>query len=131
MKSTKVGNAALQEVQNKMASSKNLVVVSKDAFQRGFHQKDEAYMDLYKVSAEAAVQAAIAARTFQQTKNPMQKAACVASLDPLIVVIKDVPVMLNNEREFSTKTTEIGKKYNIPMPKPNQPTPKSVKFNGL
>ena len=124
----KRGNALIAEGQNTMAESKNCVIVSKEMFQAGFRQKSEAYMDLTQVSAEAGIQALVAAKTFQKTKNPLQKAACLAGVDPLIVVIKDVPVMMENERKFNAKTADIGKKYSCPLPNQTYKTAPPIKM---
>jgi hypothetical protein len=112
----KRGNDLRAEGRNTMAKSKNSVLASKESFLKGFRQKDEAYMDLTKVSAEAGIQALAAAKTFKEVQNPIQKAACLAGLDPLIVVIKDIPVVLENERKFNAQASEIGKKYSCPVP---------------
>ena len=124
----KRGNALITEGQKTMVESKNCVIVSKEMFQNGFRQKGEAYMDLTKVSAEAGIQALVAAKTFQQTKNPLQKAACLAGLDPLIIVAKDVPVMMDNERKFNEKTADIGKKYSCPIPNQTYKTAPPIKM---
>lgn len=115
-KLTKRGYDLITEFRSTMAKSNNTELASKESFLKGFRQKDEAYMDLTKVSAEAGIQALAAAKTFKKVKNPMQKAACVAGLDPLIVVIKDIPVLMENERKFNDQASEIGKKYNCPIP---------------
>jgi hypothetical protein len=122
----KRGNDLIAEGRSTMAKSKNSVLASKEIFLKGFRQKDEAYMDLTKVSAEAGIQALAAAKTFKKTKNPLQKAACLAGVDPLIVVMKDIPVMMENERKFNAQTAEIGKKYSCPIPSSNLPTPKPL-----
>lgn len=128
-KLNKRGSDLIAEGQSTMAKSKNTVLASKESFLKGFRQKDEAYMDLIKVSAEAGIQALAAAKTFKKVKNPMQKAACVAGLDPLIVVIKDIPVLMENERKFNDQASEIGKKYSCPIPRSNLPTPKPLKLD--
>lgn len=127
----KRGNDLIAEGRSTMAKSKNSVLASKESFLKGFRQKDEAYMDLTKVSAEAGIQALVAAKTFKQTNNPLQKAACLAGVDPLIVVMKDVPVMMENERKFNAQTAEIGKKYSCPIPSSNLPTPKPLNLSIL
>jgi len=127
-KFVKRGNTLIKEGQNTMTKSSHCVVVSKVMFQNGFRQKDEAYIDLTKVSAEAIIQAVVAVKTFQQTQNPLQKAVCVAGLDPLIVVMMDVPVMMDNERKFNDQTAEIGIKYSCPLPKTEYKTPPAMKM---
>ncbi len=122
----KRGEDLRSEGRSKMAKSKNCDLASKELFLKGFRQKDEAYMDLTKVSAEAGIQALVAAKTFKQTKNPLQKAACLAGVDPLIYVMKDIPVMMDNERKFNVQTPEIGKKYSCPIASSNLPTPKPL-----
>lgn len=123
----KRGNSLIAEGQSTMAKSNHCVVVSQEMFQNGFRQKGEAYMDLTKVSAEASIQALVAAKTFQKTKNPLQKAACLAGIDPLIVVAKDLPVLMENERKFNAQTADIGKKYSCPVPNQEYKTEPFIK----
>lgn len=117
------GESLKKEVRKVMNKSSATTVKSKALFAKGLRQKDDAYLTLYKLSANASIKAYKAAKLIKDAA-PLQKVMLTASFDPVFFVARDIPKTLKNEKQFNANLKEKGKKYKFPTPKRNLPTPK-------
>jgi hypothetical protein len=124
----KRGNALIAEGQTLLIKSNNQVLASKKMFMNGYRQKDEAYMDYLSLLDEASKQMEDTRRMYEGRQDPMAAMAMIASLDPVIVLVKDIVPLVKNQRKFNEQTALIGKKYSCPLPNRVYKTAPSTKM---